>query len=156
MATAAQITANRANALPSAGPKSPEGKLASSQNAARHGFTSMKITIATADLAEFEEFKQELLAEVHPEGAIEESLFERFLLTNRNRRRITRYKTELLDERTRSPDATQVYLKLASRHGAGVAPDLASEIPGCPVIRPALSKLNVPPPPTGPVLPAAP
>lgn len=40
MATAAQIAANRRNAAKSTGPKSVEGKKASSRNATKHGFTA--------------------------------------------------------------------------------------------------------------------
>ena len=98
MASVAQITANRANAQLSAGPCTPEGKLAASRNARRHGFTSMKLEIPAADRQEFDKFRQDLHKDVRPEGAIEESLFERLLLASWNLRRITRYETELLDE----------------------------------------------------------
>ena len=98
MASAAQITANRNNAQLSTGPQTPEGKLASSQNAVRHGYTSTKLNVPEAARAEFEKFRQDLLADIHPEGALEESLFERILLANWNLRRIIRRETELLDD----------------------------------------------------------
>lgn len=98
MASAAQITANRANSQLSTGPKTPEGRLASSRNAVRHGFTSISLSVAPEDQAEFDQFRQDLLADVRPEGALEDSLFERLLLAHWNLRRITRYETGLLDE----------------------------------------------------------
>src|SRR5579862_4598879 len=49
VATAAQIAANRANALRSTGPRTPEGKAASSRNALTHGAHASDDTIlATA------------------------------------------------------------------------------------------------------------
>jgi hypothetical protein len=107
MASPAQITANRANAKLSTGPRTGDGKTASSHNAARHGFTSMQLTVAAPDLADFEQFKTELLADVRPEGALEQSLFERLLIANWNLRRITRYELQLLDE-TNPFDPTSV------------------------------------------------
>lgn len=98
MASTAQITANRFNAQLSTGPRSEDGKLASSQNARRHGFTSTQLCVPEAAREEFEKFRHDLHCDVRPEGALEDSLFERLLLANWNLRRITRYETELLDE----------------------------------------------------------
>jgi hypothetical protein len=82
----------------SCGPKTPEGKLASSQNARRHGLTAMRLSVAPEDQPEFNQLKQELLLDVRPEGALENALFERLLLANWNLRRVSRYETQLLDE----------------------------------------------------------
>src|SRR5438034_1241699 len=59
MATQAQITANRANALKSTGPRSPEGKSASRFNALKHGLDADSLVLArreaeTADEAALE------------------------------------------------------------------------------------------------------
>jgi hypothetical protein len=98
MASAAQITANQANVLHSTGPRSMEGKKKSPQNTRRHGFTSTQLVIPLALQAEFEKCQTDLQRDIRPEGAIEEGLFERLLLSAWNLRRITRRETELLDE----------------------------------------------------------
>jgi hypothetical protein len=71
VATAAQIAANRANALLSTGPRSPEGKAASSRNALSHGAYAADDTIlATAPGAYLDDFR----AHFQPVGVLEEHL----------------------------------------------------------------------------------
>jgi hypothetical protein len=117
MSSAAQLVANRANAQLSTGPKTEAGKQASSRNAVRHGFTAIRLTVAPQDQADFNTLKQNLLLDVRPEGALEDSLFERLLLANWNLRRITRYEAELLDQTNPfapgDPEAAQAFDRLA-------------------------------------------
>ena len=49
MTTQAQIDANRRNAQLSTGPKTPEGKATSSQNATQHGLTSQRVVLPDED-----------------------------------------------------------------------------------------------------------
>jgi hypothetical protein len=72
MATAAQITANRANALHSTGPATPEGKARVSQNALKHGLTSKHLVIRPDEEAEFATLRDALEAELAPEGELVE------------------------------------------------------------------------------------
>jgi hypothetical protein len=58
MATTAQILANRDNAKLSTGPKTVEGKLASSRNSTRHGLTGSQIVMPGEDPAAYEELRQ--------------------------------------------------------------------------------------------------
>ena len=51
MATAAQIAANRLNVQKSTGPRTPEGKAASSSNALKHGMDAASIVIPGEDPA---------------------------------------------------------------------------------------------------------
>ncbi len=117
MSTAAQLVANRSNAQLSTGPKTAEGKLVSSRNAVRHGFTAMRLTVAPEDQLEFNTLKQDLLTDVRPEGALEDGLFERLLLANWNLRRITRYEAELLNQTNPfapgDPEAAHAFDRLA-------------------------------------------
>ena len=53
MATARQVAANRRNALRSTGPRTAAGKLASSQNALRHGLTARRAFVPDEDAREF-------------------------------------------------------------------------------------------------------
>jgi hypothetical protein len=50
----ARILANQANALKSSGPKTPEGKEKSRQNALKHGLTGEGIVLNDEDAAEVE------------------------------------------------------------------------------------------------------
>jgi len=54
MATAAQITANQANAAHSTGPKTPEGKAAAARNATKHGLSGAFTVLPHEDQDEFD------------------------------------------------------------------------------------------------------
>ena len=79
--TAARAAANRANAQHSTGPRTPEGKARSSQNALKHGCFSRNLERAAErlgeDRAEFDNFAAELTAEYQPEGPEETMLVDR-------------------------------------------------------------------------------
>jgi hypothetical protein len=75
MATAAQIAANQANARRSTGPRTAEGKAASSRNSTSHGLSSKDFVVLAGQEQEFEEFMAELRAIIQPVGAIELDLF---------------------------------------------------------------------------------
>lgn len=70
---------NRTNALHSTGPKTPEGKAASSRNALRHGLLSRENLLRWEDPAAFEEFRAVLLEALAPVGALEDLLSERII-----------------------------------------------------------------------------
>jgi len=61
-----QLDANRQNAQRSTGPRTPEGKAASSRNALTHGLTAQQIVLETESQAEFEEHAAELREEHQP------------------------------------------------------------------------------------------
>ena len=75
MASAAQITANQANARFSTGPRTAEGKAASAQNNTSHGLCSRQFVILAGEEQEFTDFMTELHAAIQPVGAIERDLF---------------------------------------------------------------------------------
>ena len=75
--TPASITraaVNRQNAQLSTGPRTPQGKLASSRNSTKHGLASGTLIIAGEDPAAFQEFLEALLAEHAPASETEEVL----------------------------------------------------------------------------------
>ena len=76
-----QLAANRANALRSTGPKSPEGKAASARNALKHGILSKAVIPPALEKYESRHEYDALLASfvesLAPEGAVEEMLVER-------------------------------------------------------------------------------
>jgi len=77
MASIAQIQANRSNAQKSTGPRTPEGKATTSRNAVKHGLLAEQVVIHGEDPAEFDLYREGMLAELAPEGAVEEMLAER-------------------------------------------------------------------------------
>jgi hypothetical protein len=65
---------NRANAAHSTGPRSSEGKLASSRNSLKHGLASGQLIIPGEDPAAFESLLQDLLEDHQPVNTSEELL----------------------------------------------------------------------------------
>jgi len=116
MATFAQISANRANAQHSTGPTSPEGKATVSKNATRHGFTAREVFVRPDERAEFEALSSELHTEVHPEDAIENTLFEQLLHSAWNLRRVRALETAEFEKELAAPDSTPDEAKLNRYH----------------------------------------
>ena len=73
-ASAVQIEANRANALLSTGPRTPEGKERSARNAVRHGLTSAAAFLPNEDPQAYQDFCRKLIDDLRPKGALEEQL----------------------------------------------------------------------------------
>ncbi len=67
---------NRANAQKSTGPKTEQGKAASSQNAFKHGLYSKALLIPGEDRADSEALRADLAAEHRPLGVTEELLVD--------------------------------------------------------------------------------
>ena len=76
MATQAQVDANQANSQKSTGPKTPQGKAASSRNRLSHGFASSTRFVRGEDPAEFNLLLDDLLAEHQPATPTEQILVE--------------------------------------------------------------------------------
>src|SRR5581483_2138923 len=94
MATSAQLDANRANAQLSTGPVTPEGKARVSQNARKHGLTAKNLVLSAGEREEFEEFRDELTAELAPQGVVETLTFNELLHAAWNLRRYRRVEAE--------------------------------------------------------------
>jgi hypothetical protein len=77
MATEKQIQANRQNALSSTGPKSPEGKSRAARNALKHGLLSRDMVLPGESPKELKAFREAMIAELAPEGELEEFLADR-------------------------------------------------------------------------------
>ena len=76
MATVKQITANRANAKRSTGPRTEEGKARSRLNSWKHGLTAEEITTAGEDAAQFEAVRAELWYDLEPAVGLESLLVD--------------------------------------------------------------------------------
>ena len=77
MASEAQISANRLNSQKSTGPRTAEGKATVAQNAVKHGLRAEQMVIKGEDPGEFESYRDQMLGELHPHGALESILAER-------------------------------------------------------------------------------
>ena len=86
-----QLAANRANATQSTGPRSPEGKARSAQNARKHGFTAS--TFAVVRLEEIDEvarLREDLIAVYRPVNSQELFAVERIALAQQGLLRVER------------------------------------------------------------------
>ncbi|MFN7921932.1 MAG: hypothetical protein U0Q16_17655 [Bryobacteraceae bacterium] len=75
MITDRKLEANRANARHSTGPRTPEGKAVSSQNATTRGLFSATFAVAPEHQADFEIFLDLQRDELRPQGINEELIF---------------------------------------------------------------------------------
>src|SRR5437879_6515816 len=80
--------ANAANAQHSTGPRTPEGRARSSQNARTHGLTARDVLIAPDEREEFEELLNDYQMDVQPQGAAQQSLFDDLVAAAWNLRRM--------------------------------------------------------------------
>jgi hypothetical protein len=78
LACPARAEASRRNGAKSKGPKTPEGKARSAQNALKHGFRAQKdMVLQGEDAAEFAALEAALMEELAPEGALQSVLAQR-------------------------------------------------------------------------------
>lgn len=79
MATHRQLAANRANAAKSTGPRTPEGKAASSRNARSHGIFAPTSTLIGRDRRRFRKLRRALLDRYLPQDPIEQGLVNQII-----------------------------------------------------------------------------
>ena len=104
MASPAQIIANRQNADLSSGPKTPEGKSASSRNAVRHGLTGSQIVMPGEDSAAYEELRQGLSQSHKPANDAERVLVDQIAANAWRLMRAQRVETAFLAKLTEGSD----------------------------------------------------
>ena len=95
-----QLFANRQNALKSTGPRTPEGKTASSRNALKHGLLAKEVVITDGEGAEdqqaFDTLLSDFVQQFQPVGPVEELLVEKITVSYWRMRRAHRYEVGLL------------------------------------------------------------
>jgi hypothetical protein len=96
----ARLNANRRNAQLSTGPKTPEGKAASSANALTHGLTATKL-IPEREAAEVQRRRQAFYEELRPRGEVGQTLVERAAVLSVRMERCVHHENAMLIERTR-------------------------------------------------------
>jgi hypothetical protein len=97
MSTQAQILANRRNAQKSTGPRTPEGKSAVSQNAVKHGLLARQDVISSESQAEFDLYREQMLAELVPAGPMASMLAERIVTLSWRLKRTCRIQNQAID-----------------------------------------------------------
>jgi hypothetical protein len=97
MSTVAQTFANHQNAQKSTGPKSIEGKAISAKNAVKHGLFAAETVIKGENRDDFNLFRDKLLEEFDPQGAVEIMLAERIVSLGWRLKRIVRIQDQVFD-----------------------------------------------------------
>src|ERR1039457_2456346 len=95
MATPAQITANRANAQKSTGPRSVEGKSASRFNALKHSIDAATIVIPGEEPADYDALAAHYLHEYRPQSASESFHVDTMLRADWHKRRLQNVEADL-------------------------------------------------------------
>jgi hypothetical protein len=96
----ARAEASRKNGAKSRGPKTPEGKARSAQNALKHGMRAAKyVVLPEEDAAEFAELQAAMIEELAPVGALQTVLARRVAVAAWRLARADRIETELFKER---------------------------------------------------------
>jgi hypothetical protein len=118
-----KLEANRKNAQRSTGPKTPEGKLKSSQNAITHGiFVKQYVSGATPETVdEMKKLADGFWEHYQPVGMIEEMLVEKLCIETARYSRVVRLE---LDELARKRAFFGVEIDRVGRYGAGVNREL--------------------------------
>jgi hypothetical protein len=106
----ARAAASRRNGAKSRGPKTPEGKARSAQNALKHGMRAQQCIVLPGErAAAFEAFEAALLAELAPEGALQAVLAQRVVAASWRLARAERLEAELFAQ------------NMLAGHGLGLA-----------------------------------
>jgi len=95
----ALFEANRRNAALSTGPKTPEGKAASSKNALKHGLTAVEVLLPTENPDAYNARLQTWFDHDQPTDPGHVAAIERFVYTQMRLDRCTRHETETTKER---------------------------------------------------------
>jgi hypothetical protein len=96
MATQNQIEANRRNAQHSTGPRTPEGKAASSMNALKSGIDAESSVIPGEDAAALAALTERFYQDCQPQTIIESTLVDNIIRASWRLRRFDRIDAELL------------------------------------------------------------
>ena len=120
MSTESQIRANRRNAQKSTGPRTIEGRAAVSQNAVKHGLLTRQDVITSESQADFDLYRERMLAELAPASPMESMLAERIVTLSWRLKRAGRIQNQTIDalnaDNTSSPLAKLTQSLLFKNH----------------------------------------
>jgi hypothetical protein len=119
MATTAQFIANQKNAALSTGPRTPDGKTASSRNATKHGLSSAFRVLAHEDQNEFDQLVTEMRAyyrprDIHQRLLVDQMAKSQWLLARAQRLQTVGYDLLAGVENDSDPDTAIVKAMRAS------------------------------------------
>jgi hypothetical protein len=107
MTSEKQIQANRRNAQKGTGPNTPEGRSAVRHNALKHGLLAEDVLLFGEDRDELRKLGERLIAELRPEGELEELQVEQIVAARWRLRRLRRVEAGIFDvELTRAASGT--------------------------------------------------
>lgn len=112
MTTQAQILANRRNAQKSTGPRTAEGKAAVAKNATKHSLFASQNVVISENQADFDAFRDDMLAELAPVGTMESVLAERIVSLTWRFKRAERMQNEVVGAKIRR-EINRTYPKLS-------------------------------------------
>jgi len=131
MATPAQITANRANAQKSTGPRTDAGKSASSFNALQHGLDAKSVIIPGEDPAEYDALAAGYRDEFRPASPSQTFHVDTMIRADWSKRRLQPMETELYKTlMTENPDTTLVAAVLGGSPAAKLLTRIQRQILG--------------------------
>lgn len=93
MLTLAKKEANKTNAMHSTGPKTESGKAIAKMNAVSHGLRAVAPTVPGENPAEWDEFRNALVADLAPVGFLEMELADRIALLCWRLRRVVNFES---------------------------------------------------------------
>jgi hypothetical protein len=96
MSTPQQQKANQQNAQKSTGPVTPEGKLKSSLNSTKHGFTGKELLLTPAEQKPYEEFSAAMHREIRASNAETRELLQHYINLRWSLNQILVHQTNLL------------------------------------------------------------
>ena len=97
-----KLQANKANAQHSTGPRTEEGKAASSMNAVRHGLTAKTLLLPGEDQAAYDKLAAGMLQDLKPFGTLESEMATRIIDISWRLQRASRFEVRILTPE--SPD----------------------------------------------------
>jgi hypothetical protein len=106
--------ANRANALHSTGPKTPEGKAVVRFNTFRHGLLAQDVVLPGEEADAFEDLWNQVRANLSPMGPVEEFLVDRVVNAMWRLKRLGRAETALLHSRVHGLKADRLAIQVCS------------------------------------------
>ncbi len=109
----------RINGAKSRGPKTPEGKAKSSQNAIKHGIFAQVVVLKTESADIFEELTQDFMQRFEPRDGVEQAIVEQMIAATWRLSRCWEMQTQTMNlEMARDPDPDGENLKARSFHAA--------------------------------------
>ena len=105
----------------SGGPKSLEGKAASSRNAVKTGSYSAQIALSAEEEADFKAFEDEFMNDFEPQGVVESSMVHELAVLAWKKLRLERVEHQLMRDQLKSPITPQEYIDAGFEGKGGIA-----------------------------------